>query len=150
MPQEALPCIRCNKALYNVDSFEVANQPYGGTTFTSHGHYGSTIYDPMDGRYIEINVCDDCLKALAERGGYVLENRSAKPVIFEGGIIGFVKTPGREPTPWNPDLGHYDDDDVLELDREDLSNLAERYPEVELTGGLTAEILLQQSEGYYS
>lgn len=37
------------------------NQPYKATAFISYGHYGSTFFDPMDGSYIEINVCDECL-----------------------------------------------------------------------------------------
>ena len=56
-----VPCIVCDRVLEEAmsDSF---NQPYKATAFLSHGHYGSTFFDPMDGRYIEINVCDVCLE----------------------------------------------------------------------------------------
>ncbi len=65
-----LSCVRCDKPLESVgknwpEEFE-CNQPYDGTTFISHGQYGSTVWDPFDGSYIEINVCDDCLQELAE------------------------------------------------------------------------------------
>jgi len=60
MSRETIPCIICGKKLENV--FATAkNQPYGATAFQSHGHYGSTAFDPMDGTYIEINICDPCL-----------------------------------------------------------------------------------------
>lgn len=39
-----------------------ARQPYGATMFTSHGHYGSTAFDPMGDMFLEINICDDCLQ----------------------------------------------------------------------------------------
>lgn len=45
------------------------NQPYMATKFTTGGHYGSTIYDPMSGReYLELNICDACLIKAAEQG----------------------------------------------------------------------------------
>lgn len=42
---------------------EPYNQPYGGTVFSSRGHYGSTVYDPMpySQTHIELTICDDCL-----------------------------------------------------------------------------------------
>jgi hypothetical protein len=36
--------------------------PLGGTVFRAYGNYGSTIFDPMDGSFIEIVICDSCLK----------------------------------------------------------------------------------------
>lgn len=61
-----LPCIVCGKALESalpsVGSRTEVNQPNDGTTFSSHGHYGSTVWDPMTGTdLLEINVCDPCL-----------------------------------------------------------------------------------------
>jgi hypothetical protein len=58
----ALPCIRCGKQLENIELESSVNQPYDGTAFVSYGHYGSTFYDPMSSRFIEINVCDSCLE----------------------------------------------------------------------------------------
>lgn len=56
-----LPCIVCRKELPAVLE-DLPNQPYGGTVFTSHGQYGSTVYDPFNPYYrLELNVCDPCL-----------------------------------------------------------------------------------------
>ncbi|MTH94743.1 hypothetical protein [Roseibium sp. RKSG952] len=46
-------------------------QPLDGLAFSTPGHYGSTFFDPCDGTSIEIAVCDDCLKGLAENSEYV-------------------------------------------------------------------------------
>jgi hypothetical protein len=68
----ALSCICCGNALENFDPGS-RNQPYGGTAFTTHGHYGSTVFDPLPplrghGQMLEINVCDNCLTAAAKLG----------------------------------------------------------------------------------
>lgn len=71
IPFATLPCICCGKELESVFAPDedgkplCENQPYAATTFHSYGHYGSTTFDPMDGSFIEINVCDDCLKERA-------------------------------------------------------------------------------------
>lgn len=39
------------------------NQPYAATVFRAYGQYGSTVFDPMDRSFLEINVCDSCLVA---------------------------------------------------------------------------------------
>lgn len=54
-------CIVCHKRLEEAIPDSV-NQPYKATTFMTQGHYGSTFFDPMDGSYLEINVCDECLE----------------------------------------------------------------------------------------
>jgi hypothetical protein len=56
---ECARCIVCHKPFDNID--EDGNQPSGGVEFTTGGHYGSTVFDPMDGSIIAINVCDGCL-----------------------------------------------------------------------------------------
>lgn len=59
------PCFICGKPLESVfpEPCEgIYNQPYQATVFHSHGHYGSTVFDPIrNGKYIEINICDTCL-----------------------------------------------------------------------------------------
>lgn len=77
MAKYALPCIACGQELENVD-ISSTNQPYNGTAFITHGHYGSTAYDPMDGHYIEVNICDACLILHKDR---VLEGRDRRPVM---------------------------------------------------------------------
>lgn len=63
----ALPCIVCRKVLSNV--FEDAhNQPDKGMVFNSNGHYGSTLFDEMNGSYLELNICDSCMVDLSDAG----------------------------------------------------------------------------------
>lgn len=58
------PCFKCGKQLSNMlEPASVRNQPWDACTFNSYGHYGSTVFDNLDGAQIEINVCDDCLTA---------------------------------------------------------------------------------------
>ena len=68
-----MSCIACRKELKSVwpegDEYTASfNQPYAATTFISYGHYGSTLFDPMDGTYIELNICDECLEKAAVDG----------------------------------------------------------------------------------
>ena len=61
MNKDRCRCISCNKELQNVMDSNNGFQPIKGTAFQSYGHYGSTFFDPMNGTYIEIVVCDECL-----------------------------------------------------------------------------------------
>lgn len=54
-----LKCFKCDRSLTN--AFMDGIQPIEGTAFLTHGHYGSTYFDPMDGSKIEIVICDKCL-----------------------------------------------------------------------------------------
>lgn len=56
--KDKLHCIRCDKGLDDISTY----QPNDGLCFVSSGHYGSTFFDPLDGSYLEIVVCDECLK----------------------------------------------------------------------------------------
>lgn len=56
-----LDCIVCGSRLESALGDDSINQPAGGLSFQSSGHYGSTAFDPLDGTYLEINVCDKCL-----------------------------------------------------------------------------------------
>lgn len=67
-----LPCIICGRNPKPV--FETAFeedepnwQPYGATTFTSIGQYGSTVFDDEGGRLM-IDVCDHCMRERAQVG----------------------------------------------------------------------------------
>lgn len=59
-------CIVCYKEIENWDeAYPEGNtkiHPIGGTVFRTYGHYGSTVFDPMDATYMEIVICCDCLK----------------------------------------------------------------------------------------
>ena len=80
MPEYALDCIVCDKQLKNVFP-DVVNQPSCGTAFTTVGHYGSTVFDSMGDRtFLELNVCDECLKRLASNSKVLMgERQYAKP-----------------------------------------------------------------------
>lgn len=65
------PCIVCGTKLGNVFGDDIPcphNQPSDGLAFSTRGHYGSTVFDPMDGSSLEINVCDPCLEKAIARG----------------------------------------------------------------------------------
>ena len=59
-------CIVCTAEVENWDEAYPDNEsqihPIGGTMFQTYGHYGSTVFDPMDASYLLIVVCDECLK----------------------------------------------------------------------------------------
>jgi hypothetical protein len=79
MENDAMNCIVCNNPLDPVDIHHGGqNQPYGGLAFTSYGHYGGTAFDPMDGSYLEINICDKCLVSKS------VLRESQKPVVLIG------------------------------------------------------------------
>lgn len=65
-----LNCIVCNKEVENWDVYpeeETQVHPIDGTVFRTYGHYGSTVFDPMDASYLEVVFCDECLKSRMER-----------------------------------------------------------------------------------
>lgn len=131
MSEDALRCIVCGSRLRNVFD-DAENQPSSGTAFESEGHYGSTQFDPMDGSYIEINVCDVCL-VQARKDGRVLWGRKRKMVVCEGTVVGWTRAP-RPLMPWTGDElpAHADPrpaEDVLYVEREDLCN-HELFPEI--------------------
>jgi hypothetical protein len=61
---KALPCIVCGRDLLSCSR---PNQPLDGLSFSTPGHYGTTVFDPMDGSALEINVCDPCLSEAGEK-----------------------------------------------------------------------------------
>ena len=60
MTHPTLECFRCGKPLDNIMG-EDGQQPVGGLTFSTCGHYGSAFFDPLDGSSIELSICDECL-----------------------------------------------------------------------------------------
>jgi hypothetical protein len=69
-----LPCIICDKELDAVAPEFQTNQPYDAVSFIAYGQYGSTVFDPCDGRgtYLEVNICDECL----------IKKRGEKKILF--------------------------------------------------------------------
>lgn len=82
-----LNCIVCDKELAAAFPSEaVENQPYGGTTFSTNGHYGSTVFDPFDwSETLEINICDPCLAEKAEEN-CVIHNRAGETSFWNPGL----------------------------------------------------------------
>lgn len=64
-------CIVCDKEVENWDEVYPEDDqrvhPINGTVFRTYGHYGSTVFDPMDASYLEVVVCDECLKKRLDR-----------------------------------------------------------------------------------
>lgn len=60
-------CIACGKELDNLEYTTRSNgtkvevHPMNGLHFRTYGHYGSTIFDPIDGTYLDIAICDVCI-----------------------------------------------------------------------------------------
>jgi hypothetical protein len=117
MPRQALPCIVCGRELLNVFADMVENQPDSGIACTSGGNYGSTVFDPMNGEYLELNICDPCLTRAGEQGR-VLTGRSRRPVAVEGLLVGWERIE-RPLVPWTAGLPGYGAD-TLNLEVEDL------------------------------
>lgn len=57
-------CIMCSVELENWDVYPTKTvvHPIGGTVFRTYGNYGSGVFDPMDASYLEIVICNKCLK----------------------------------------------------------------------------------------
>jgi hypothetical protein len=71
---EQVGCIKCGKRLDNIGLTTKGYQPNDGLAFNTQGHYGTTYFDPMDGSYLEIVVCDECIEK-AEEDGLVFRSR---------------------------------------------------------------------------
>jgi len=67
-----IACIVCAKELNNLDydmkdGKKVEVHPMDGLHFRTYGHYGSTIFDPMDGTYLDLAICDKCISSNVEK-----------------------------------------------------------------------------------
>lgn len=71
-------CIVCDRSFEsaaNDPHFDFV--PYAGTLFYATGHYGSTVFDPMDSARLEIIVCDPCLRDREARVALILPHTAA-------------------------------------------------------------------------
>jgi hypothetical protein len=67
-PRRPLPCIKCGTVLEPVFLDGESDTPHAGTVFSTSGHYGSTIFDPMSSRQLlEVVICDNCIAELARQ-----------------------------------------------------------------------------------
>lgn len=73
-----IDCFCCGKQMGNwiYDSprrdgtkTRVTVHPMGGLHFQTYGHYGSRIFDPMDGKgtTLDVAICDECIIANIKR-----------------------------------------------------------------------------------
>lgn len=56
-------CFKCDKEL---EEFAYLH-PSGGVHFYTYGHYGSTVFDPVNGDSMHIYICDECLDKYKDR-----------------------------------------------------------------------------------
>lgn len=92
--EAALTCIICGNRLEPAfpdhGDMGLIPQPSKGTWFTSHGQYGSTVFDESDGTYLLITICDNDMISLAEAGLILLR----RP--------GWLPQPEPETSTWSP------------------------------------------------
>ena len=67
-----IPCMVCAKELDNLeydmrDGKRVEVHPTGGLHFRTYGHYGSTVFDSMDGTCLDLAICDECIMSNLNR-----------------------------------------------------------------------------------
>lgn len=94
-----LPCAVCRKLLERIDGDP--DVPYDANIFTTHGHHGSTAFDPVfGGEHLELHICTDCMMTMRENAAIhrVLKATEATPE--QTFIWGSAEDP-REDNPWN-------------------------------------------------
>jgi hypothetical protein len=79
-----LPCFTCGRTLRNAFP-DQENQPEEGTEFRTHGHYGSTFWDNLDGEELVLNICDECLREHTER---LAQHKQYQPVTAHRMVVG--------------------------------------------------------------
>lgn len=71
-----LPCLICGSALEPITPGDW--QPCA-TIFRASGNYGSGVFDPDDGTFLAVNVCDGCLAKAGEDGRVELLTYPRRP-----------------------------------------------------------------------
>ena len=61
MDKQLCKCLKCGNELENYQDGMPFVSPIDGLSFIAYGQYGSTVFDPMDGSWLQIVVCDDCV-----------------------------------------------------------------------------------------
>jgi len=98
---DALDCLACGKRLWNVHD-DCRNQPGEALSFTTHGAYGTTVFDPDDGHYLEINICDECMReARARKRVYI--GRDFRLIMRGGMVMGQEAIPMQKLRLWKDD-----------------------------------------------
>lgn len=68
------PCIVCGNQLDEIGSGS-PNHADDANEFCTTGQYGSTVFDPVNGDRLAVNICDKCIVA-AQKLGRVLFGRA--------------------------------------------------------------------------
>lgn len=76
--EDTLDCAICGSEVEWNGCPGMINNPCA-TVFNAFGNYGSTMFDPMDSSYLEINICDECLETLKQKRR-VLHGNSTKKI----------------------------------------------------------------------
>ena len=141
-------CIVCDVS-FTPASAGGENQPYEGTTFMSEGHYGSTVFDPMDGSFLEVNVCDPCLLKASKRQQVLVAQTTRNVFIPTSAgdrvvhaIIGIIRTGTYAPVLWDMDLPSLETERFVISDPEELKSL---WPRIESDWSLDKLISMIES-----
>ena len=104
--QSDWPCIICGAPLTRV--FMDEGQPNDGVVCTTHGNYGSRVFDDLTGEYLAFNICDSCLEDKAAEG-LVQITRASIPVWIEHlGVCGAYPV-DRPYVPWHKGMEPWDE-----------------------------------------
>lgn len=94
-----LPCAVCCQPLERVGG--EPNVPYDANIFATHGHYGSTSFDPVfGGEHLALHICTGCLTTMRENATIhrVLTATEATP---EQTVIWGSPEDPQDDNPWN-------------------------------------------------
>lgn len=81
-------CLLCDKAVSVERSLSHESIPvaHNATVWRSHGNYGSSVYDPVRDpfpQFLEVYVCDTCLRSKVESVQHVQIIRNLPDAIFQ-------------------------------------------------------------------
>lgn len=144
--QEDFPCLICGTTLYRV--FYDEGQPNDGINITTHGNYGSTVWDDMEGQFLIFNICDECIKEGSEQGR-IFVGRSYVNVMVDTAfgpnttiysVVGSIRA-DRPYVPFNRKTYH-DGMEPIKMEHDECIHYVEQ-DKVRLHGGLTIESIRQ-------
>lgn len=73
-------CFRCDRRIeWELDAAH-HGLPHGAVIFTSHGNYGSRVFDQVHGEQALLVICDDCIETA---GNYIQIRRKRQTIDYE-------------------------------------------------------------------
>lgn len=114
---ESFPCLICGKSLERVIP-EYEAQPYEGVSCSTHGNYGSRVFDSMDGELIAFNICDECFVEAGDKGR-LFYRQTMKPITVNKVVTAYEPIE-RPYLPWKNGMGN--DLQAEEWSIEDVEN----------------------------